>query len=68
MNKPVEFSSSAIKKALYTEKTKVLSLWFTDGDFFRYANVPEDIYKGLLNDKSKGGFFNAFIRDDYKRA
>lgn len=43
----------------------VLEVEFHDGGVYQYSNVPEHVYKGLMNAHSKGGYFHDYIRDVY---
>jgi hypothetical protein len=42
-------------------------LWaeFATGEIYRYRNVPLSLYEDLLGAESKGGYFNACIRDHF---
>jgi hypothetical protein len=55
--------SSNLKSVAY--EFGILEVEFNSGGIYSYTNVPEHIYKGLLNASSKGQYFNAFIKDNY---
>lgn len=60
------FSSTAVSAASYNPATGTLTLWFTSGgQGYDYYNVPRSVFEGLLGAPSKGGYFNAYIRDQY---
>lgn len=60
--------SSAISQVEYHKRLKALDIYFRDGDFRMYENVPEEVYQQFLKAESKGTFFNYNIRDVYKYA
>ncbi|WP_442914998.1 KTSC domain-containing protein [Marinobacter sp. G11] len=37
----------------------------TIGGVYRYSDVPESTFNGLLSASSKGGYFNEYIRDRF---
>lgn len=57
--------SSVIHDFEYDAETGRLTVWFTTGRVYRYADVPEDVYVSLCGARSKGAFFNRHIRDRY---
>lgn len=60
------FNSSAISRAEYNPKTRVLSIWFTDGGGpYDYDRVPLFVYEGLCRAGSKRSFFKTYILDQY---
>ena len=60
-----QVSSSVIKYVDYNSLTKILTIRFVSGNTYKYRNVPESIYVGLLNSSSKGSYFNRYIKDCY---
>ena len=58
-------SSSAMYQVEWNDGT--LSIWFHESGRYDYYNVPERIYLGLLNARSKGTYFNDHIREQYGR-
>ena len=56
-------SSSAMSRVEWDNGT--LSIWFTGSGRYDFYGVPEHIYKGLLNARSKGTYYNDHIRDRY---
>lgn len=61
-----EFQSSAVRRAEYDPRTKVLTLWLAGGGPYHYVEVPIIVYEGLCRAASKGAFFNARIKDVYE--
>lgn len=59
------FNSSAVKRAEYNHGTRELTIWFPEGQPYSFCNVPEAIFQGLCNARSKGQFYNDHIRDRY---
>lgn len=60
------FNSSAISRAEYDEVRFVLTIWFVEsGGPYSFDNVPVDVFEGLCNASSKGGYYNKYIRDRY---
>ena len=45
-----------------------LDITFTSGKTYRYLEVPVEVYKGLLDAKSKGEFFSDNIKDEFNFA
>jgi len=45
-----------------------LEIQFTTGAVYRYFDVPGRVFEELMAAESKGGFFNAQIRDHYRFA
>lgn len=59
-------NSCTIISIAYNMSTNTLELQFSDGSLYRYFDVPESVYEGLLRAESVGMFFNAHIRDAYR--
>lgn len=57
--------STAIRQAVYDAETRVLTLTFVTGRRYRYAGVPPAVAEGFAAARSKGGYFNARIRDRF---
>lgn len=59
--------SSAIKEIKYDKESKVLSILFTNGStYYDFDNVPEEVVKSFLESKSKGSYYNTYIKK-YRR-
>lgn len=59
---PVE--SSNLKSVSYENQD--LYVLFHNGGFYKYLNVPENLYDQLLNASSKGKFLNEKIKKIFK--
>ena len=62
--------SSGIQTIGYDPVKKILEVEFINDSVYRYLNVPEVMYLGLMKASSKGAFFNKKIRDagfDFKK-
>lgn len=57
--------SSLIQAVGYEAERRLLEIAFTSGRVYWYADVPREIYDGLLAAQSKGEYFLAHIRDVY---
>jgi len=55
--------SNALEGAAYEPRAKALYVFFKRGSAYRYAEVPESVYLGLVNAPSKGQFYQAEIRN-----
>jgi hypothetical protein len=60
------FNSSAIKRAEYDAALMRLTIWFPEGHSYNFCRVPEHVWDGLLNARSKGTYYNTHIRDRYQ--
>jgi hypothetical protein len=61
----VRLDSSAIEAVRYDEKRRTLDVQFREGDLYRYVDVPEFVYRALLNAESAGAFWNA-VKDQFE--
>ncbi|MBS0502199.1 MAG: KTSC domain-containing protein [Proteobacteria bacterium] len=61
----VAVSSEAIREIDYDAKAHALRVRFTDGDWYRYFEVPPRVAGDFLSAPSHGRFFQAHIRDRY---
>ncbi len=57
--------SSMIHAIGYDKEKRLLEIIFVRGGIYQYANVPPEVYEGLLKAESKGQYFLANIRDVY---
>lgn len=62
----ISVSSSAIAAIGYDPSTKKMRIQFVEGHTYDFCGVPESVYRGLLNARSKGGYYNDYIRDRYQ--
>ena len=59
-------TSSNICSIGYDPQSSVLEVEFTSGDVYQYFNVPEHLYRGLMNTSSHGQFLNDYIKYSYR--
>ncbi len=57
--------SSVIITSYYDKAAATLRIVFVSGKVYEYINVPEKVYNALKASKSKGTYFNNFIKDKY---
>lgn len=65
---PVE--SDALRSVGYDYDRQILEIEFAGGTVYRYFEVPEELYAGLMTAASHGEFFSEHIRDagfDYEQ-
>ena len=60
-----EFDSSAVQCAEYNYESKNLSLDLPSA-VYTYEGVPYHVFHGLIEARSKGRFFNRYIKNDFK--
>lgn len=60
------FNSSAIKRAEYDAQSMRLQLWFPEAGPYSFCRVPQHVFDGLCNARSKGTYYNDHIRDRYQ--
>jgi hypothetical protein len=61
-----DMPSTVIRSFLYHPERRTLDVTFVSGRRYRYADVPEGIAQAFREAFSKGRFFNAHIRDDFR--
>jgi hypothetical protein len=61
----ITVESSMIHAVGYDPEKHVLEVVFNTGRTYQYADVPPEVYEGLLKAESKGRYFLANIRDVY---
>jgi hypothetical protein len=65
--------SVSIRAIGYDRETSMLEIEFCDSSVYQYADVPEEIYHGLINslgfnlEKTDLKFFNEHIKGIYKQ-
>lgn len=57
--------SSNLKSVGYDPDTETLEIEFRNGSVYRYAGVPQAIYDGLMEARSKGSYHYQHIRNAY---
>ncbi|MBI4120005.1 MAG: KTSC domain-containing protein [Parcubacteria group bacterium] len=62
----IQVTSSNIRSIGYDSQSATLEVEFTSGDVYQYFNVPEHLYRGLMNTSSHGQFLNDYIRNSYR--
>lgn len=58
--------SSNLASVGYNEEKQILEVEFKHGGVYQYFDVPENVYKELMNADSHGKYFSANIRNDYE--
>lgn len=58
--------SRSVASIGYDEDAMTLDIEFRNGSLYRYFDVPEAVYLGLLRASSIGRYVNAKIRDRYR--
>ena len=57
--------STAIRQFHYDAEARVLDVTFVTDRRYRYFAVPAEVAAAFAEAESKGGFFNAHIRDHF---
>jgi hypothetical protein len=57
-----QVSSSLLRSVGYDSDQQLLEIELQDGKIYRYADVPEQTYQGLIEADSLGRYFNQHIR------
>ena len=60
-----EFDSSAVDSTEYNYECKELSLGLPSA-VYTYHKVPYHVFSGLVEARSKGRFFNKYIKNSFK--
>ena len=63
--KRIPVTSSMVRSVGYDQSTQMLELQFTSGHIYRYAGVPEDVHRDLMEAESKGHFVRDHILEMY---
>ncbi len=58
--------SSNIRSIGYDPQSAILEVEFTSGDIYQYFDVPEHLYRELMNASSHGKFLNNYIKYSYR--
>jgi hypothetical protein len=58
--------SKMFASAAYDEEQQILYLRFQSGDVYRYFGFPAAEYQAFLDAESRGRFFLAHIRDQFR--
>lgn len=65
MKRTAELDSSCLKRAEYDDVRCTLTLTFTSGRVYEYADVPRDAFEMLVSADSVGRKFNSLIRNRF---
>lgn len=57
--------SSTIRTIRYNHESEQLTITFKSGGSYAYQKVPEKMFKLLVESRSKGKFFAAWIKDKF---
>lgn len=58
--------STVIAKIAYDEENEILMIEFQSGKIYYYLDVPKGVYLTLKTTRSKGGYFNRYIKGNYE--
>lgn len=59
-------SSSLVKSIGYDRQTETLEIEFGSGRVYQYYGVPGRLHVEIMQAPSKGQFFNACIKDQFR--
>jgi hypothetical protein len=58
-------SSNAIHAIGYDKDAQLMEIIFNNGGIYCYSEVPQQVFEGFLQSRSKGEFFQTRIRGAY---
>jgi hypothetical protein len=58
--------SSSLRSIGYDRRSQTLEIEFDSGGVYRYLDVPNAVWLGLKQAESKGKFFQAHVREQYR--
>jgi hypothetical protein len=58
-------TSSNIRAVGYDPASQTLEIEFHSGAVYQYSDVPESVYRGLMQAASHGSYLHAHIRERY---
>jgi len=61
-----QVESSNLASIGYDVENEILEVEFKHGGVYQYFEVPENVYRELMNADSHGKYFAANIRNDFK--
>lgn len=61
-----EVTSSNVEEVGYDAEARTLEVMFRGGAVYQYHGVPEDVYLGLLDAPSVGGYLGRSIKGVYR--
>lgn len=59
-------SSSNLRSVGYDPTTRTMEVEFRNGSIYEYDDVPEHVYRDLMQASSKGSYFHESIRSSYR--
>lgn len=59
-------TSSNIMEIGYDERSQTLEIAFHSGGIYQYSNVPDSVFRDLMDASSHGAYFQQHIRDKYQ--
>lgn len=62
----IPVSSSAMNAIGYDPQTRMMKIQFEQNETYDFCGVPQHIFDGLRNARSKGTYYNDHIRDRYQ--
>jgi hypothetical protein len=66
MMEMINVSSSNITAVGYDEDSSTLQVEFNNGATYQYFDVPENVFEGLRDAESVGGYLAANIKGSYR--
>ncbi|ELZ06184.1 hypothetical protein C482_00140 [Natrialba chahannaoensis JCM 10990] len=61
-------SSSNLRSVGYDPESQTLEIAFNSGGVYQYYDVPESVYRGLMNAASHGKYHARHIKDRFRYA
>jgi len=62
----IVFNSTMLNSAEYDQTEKTLTVEFSNGDEYKYKDVPEEIFNEFQSAQSAGKFFLAKIKNKFE--
>lgn len=60
--KRIPANSSNLSSVGFDSNNEILEIEFLNGSIYQYFRVPAEIYAGLMSARSKGQYFDAYIK------
>ncbi|KEQ31703.1 KTSC domain-containing protein [Pedobacter antarcticus] len=57
--------STVIQRFSYNYSERILTVNFLSGNVYQYLDVPEEYYEAMLIARSKGKYFNKYIKNHF---
>ena len=61
----IPVDSTSIAAIAFSAELNIMDVAFHRGATYRYSLVPGEVFSAFINAPSKGGYFNAQVRDRY---